>query len=73
MKKKIVCLTVIFSILFSGFLDAEAKEVPKLTPEQAACRKKNYKPWVVAFVTVLVAATGLIAASWHKGKKAHSS
>ena len=71
MKKKIIYLTVIFSFLFSGFIDAEAKEVPKIAPEQMACKKKNWQPWVVAFVTIAVASTGLIIAKKHKGKKAH--
>lgn len=71
MKKKIICLTVIFSFLFSSFLNAEAKEVPKLTPEQTACKKKNWQPWAVAFVTILVATAGLVAVSQHKGKKKH--
>ena len=72
MKKKIMYLSIIFSFLFSTFLNAEAKEVPKLSSEQTSFKKKNWQPWAVAIVTLLVAATGLIVVSKNKGKKTHS-
>jgi len=69
MRKKGILLFVIFSFLFSNYLQAEATEVPKQPKEGQAFKKKNWQPWAVAIVTVLVATTGLILVSDHKGKK----
>lgn len=71
MKKKIVYFFVAFSFIFSNFVSAESKEVPKISNEQASFKKKNWQPWVVAFVTLLVAGTGIAVVATHKGKDAH--
>lgn len=69
MRKKIIFLFVIFSFLFSNYLDAEAIEVPKLTKEQEATYKqKNWKPWAVVIVSVLFAVTGIAILKSKKGK-----
>lgn len=70
MKKKIILLSTIFSFLFTNYLEAEATEVPKLTEEQAAASKrKNWKPWAVAIVSVLFAVTGIAILKSKKGEK----
>jgi hypothetical protein len=69
MRKKILCLSIIFSFLFLNYLSAEPKEVPKAQNDQTYFKKKNWQPWAVATVTVLVAATSIIIVSEHKGKK----
>jgi hypothetical protein len=71
MKKKIFALFVIFSFLFSSFLSAESKQVPKAANDQTYFKKKNWQPWAVAIATILVATTGLVIVSQHKGKKVH--
>jgi len=69
MRKKIVLLSIIFSFLFSNYLEAEAVEVPKLTEEQQkAIKKKNWRPWAVAIVSVLFAVTGIAILKSKKGK-----
>lgn len=71
MKKKIVCLFVLSSFIFSTFINAECKEVPKAPNEQGYFKKKNWQPWVVGVVTLLVAATGIAIVAKDKGRKAH--
>ena len=71
MRKKIILLLMISSFLFSNYLDAEVKEIPKLTKEQQATyNKKNWQPWAVAIVSVLFAVTGIVILKSKKGKKA---
>jgi len=74
MRKKIIVLSIIFSFLFTNYLQAEAVEVPKLTEEQEkTLKKKNWQPWAVAIVTILFAVTGIAILKSKKGKKASSS
>ncbi len=71
MRKKIILLSVIFSFLFTNYLQANAVEVPKLTKKQeASYKKKNWKPWVIAITSTLFAATGIAILKSKKGKKA---
>ncbi|NGX34473.1 MAG: hypothetical protein K1060chlam1_00826 [Candidatus Anoxychlamydiales bacterium] len=70
MKKKIILLSMIFSFLFSNYLQAETTEVPKLTKEQeASVKRKNWKPWAVAIVSILFAVTGIAILKSKEGKK----
>ncbi len=71
MRKNIVCLFVVFSFLFSTFLNAESKEVPKISNDQSYFKKKNWQPWTVAIVTILVATAGIVIVAKDRGKKAH--
>lgn len=72
MRKKIILLSIIFSFLFSNYLEAEAIEVPQLTKEeQTSFKKKNWQPWAVAIVSILFAVTGLAILKSKKGSKTH--
>lgn len=69
MRKKIILLSIIFSFLFSNYLEAEAVEVPKLTEEQEkAVKKKNWQPWAITIVSILFAVTGIAILKSKKGK-----
>ncbi|HEU63780.1 MAG: hypothetical protein KR126chlam4_00231 [Candidatus Anoxychlamydiales bacterium] len=69
MRKKIILLSIIFSFLFSNYLEAEVVEVPKLTEEQEkATKKKNWQPWAIAIVSILFAVTGIAILKSKKGK-----
>ncbi|MFA6118658.1 MAG: hypothetical protein WCT85_00030 [Parachlamydiales bacterium] len=67
--KKLITLSIFFSFVFSNLL-AEAQEVPKLSPEQTTFKKRNWQPWAIATITVLIAGTGIYLTSRHQG---HSS
>lgn len=71
MKKKFIYLFAVFGLLFSTTLSAEPQEVPKLPKEQSLAKKKNWQPWAVAIVTVLVATTGIVVVAKDPGKRAH--
>ncbi len=63
MRKKIISTFMVFSI-FSSFLFAEAKDIPKDVPKASKesselYGKKNWQPWAVGIATVLIAATGI--------------
>ncbi|NGX64094.1 MAG: hypothetical protein KR126chlam6_01519 [Candidatus Anoxychlamydiales bacterium] len=71
MRKKVILIFMMFSFLFSNYLEAEVTEVPKLTEEQkASSNKKNWQPWTVAIVSAVFASAGLIILKNNKGKKA---
>ena len=70
MKKKFIYLFIIFNFLFSNYIQAEAKEVVKVSDNQTSFMKKNWQPWAVTIITILVAATGILILAKNKGKKA---
>jgi len=69
MKKKLLIPVILFSFLFTTYLNSNAKEVPKTVEEPSISKKKKIQPWAVAMITILVAVTGLILVSNDKGKK----
>ena len=69
MRKKILVLLTMLGFIFSNTLSAEAKEVPKQDKEESSFKKKNWQPWVVVIVTVLIAVTGILLVKNKKGKK----
>lgn len=69
MRKKILILLTMLGFIFSNTLSAEAKEVPKQDKEESAYKKKNWQPWAIAIVSILIAVTGILLVKNKKGEK----
>ncbi|NGX35929.1 MAG: hypothetical protein K1000chlam1_00765 [Candidatus Anoxychlamydiales bacterium] len=69
MRKKILVLFTMLGFIFSNALIAEPVEVPKQDKEESSYKKKNWQPWTVAIVSILIAVTGILLVKNKKGKK----
>ncbi|MBN2478854.1 MAG: hypothetical protein JXA94_01370 [Parachlamydiales bacterium] len=60
MRKKIFALITLLSFCFSSLAYAEAKEVPQAAKESSSIyESKNWRPWAVAIITIVIAAVGI--------------